>query len=205
MAITVLDIVNACLATMGEAPINTLEEDHSYKAAAEGMLKRSLGDLLARSLWFNTEWVTVEPQVPSKYIYIPQDVSRVFAETRCGMFRVSQRGRRLYDVGRNRYEFDKNVTIKINRALDFDLLPYEAQKYVRDEAVFLFQSEFDGDRLKGERLQTYFVQSRMELNSEDIRQKRTNLLSRRSLSGLYSSRGDIGHPYHPHTTYPYPG
>lgn len=203
MAVEVLDIVNACLATMGESPLNTLEEDHSYKAAAEDKLRRSHEDLSARSLWFNTEWVRVVPQADTKYIYVPQDVIGVDAESQCGMFRVAQRGRRLYDTGRNRYEFNKSIIIKIKRHLDFDLLPYEAQKFIRDDAVLAFQSDFDGDRIKYERLSEYRHQSRLDLNAEDVRQKRVNLLRRRSVRTLQAEQFNYsGHPWHPHTTYP---
>ena len=203
MAVEVLDIVNACLATMGESPLNTLEEDHSYKAAAEDKLRRSHEDLSSRSLWFNTEWVRVVPQADSKYIYIPQDVVGVDALSQCGMFRVAQRGRRLYDTGRNRYEFDKDIVIKIKRHLDFDLLPYEAQKFVRDDSVLAFQSDFDGDRIKYERLQGYREQSRRDLNAEDVRQMRFNLLRRHSVRTLQVEQFNYsGRPWHPHTTYP---
>lgn len=203
MAIEVLDIVNACLATMGETPLATLEEDHSYKAAAEDKLRRSHEDLSGKSLWFNTEWVRVTPQADSEYIYIPQDVVRVDARTQCGMFRITQRGRRLYDVGRSRYEFDGPVVIKISRHLDFDLLPYEAQKFVRDDSVFAFQSDFDADRQKSERYLGYRQQSWFDLRAEDIRQKRFNLLRRASVRTLQSSDYNYtGHPWHPHTTFP---
>lgn len=203
MSIEQLDIVNACLATMGETPLNTLEEDHSYRDAAMQKIDRAHSDVSSKSLWFNTEWVRAEPQADSKYIYIPQDVIRVDARTRCGMYRVAQRGRRLYDIGRSRYEFDSAVIIKISRHLDYDLLPYEAQKFIRDDAVLAFQSDFDGDRIKYERLQGYRHQSYMDLMAEDLRQKKVNLLTRASVRTLQSRTFmNHGHPWHPHTTYP---
>lgn len=198
-----LDIVNACLATMGETPLNTLEEDHSYLAAALAKIDKAHGDISARSLWFNTEWVRAEPQADSKYIYIPQDVARVEARSRCGMFRVAQRGRRLYDVGRSRYEFDRSIIIKISRHLDFDLLPYVVQQFIRDDAVLAFQSDFDGDRIKYERLLGYRQQSWYEVKAEDIRQKRVNLLDRASVRTLQMENFNYsGHPWHPHVTHP---
>src|SRR5690606_23746633 len=120
MAIEVLDIVNACLATMGETPLNSLEEDHSYKAAAEEKLRRSHESLSSRSLWFNSEWLKLGPQADTEYIYVPQDVIGVDARSHCRNYRVTQRGRRLYDIGRNKYEFDRAVTVKVKRHLDYD-------------------------------------------------------------------------------------
>ena len=198
-----LDIVNACLATMGETPLNTLEEDHSYLAAAVAKIDRAHSDVSAKSFWFNTEWVKAVPQADSKYIYIPQDVVRVDARTRCGMFRITQRGRRLYDVGRNRYEFDGPVIIKISRHLDYDTLPYVVQQFIRDDAVLSFQSDFDGDRIKYERLIGYRMQSLTELKAEDIRQKKINLLARASVRQLQTESFNYsGHPWHPHVTHP---
>lgn len=203
MSVEVLDIVNACLATMGETPLNTLEDDHSYSAAAQEKIKRAHSDVCAKSYWFNTEWVKAVPQADSKFIYIPQDVLRVESRSQCGLFRVTQRGRRLYDVGRNRYEFNGPVVIKIARFLDWDELPYAAQQFIRDDAVLAFQSDFDGDRIKYERLIGYRMQSLADLRAEDIRQKRINLLARASVRTLQAESFNYnGHPWHPHVTHP---
>jgi len=203
VAIEMLNIVNACLATMGETPLNTLEEDHSYKAAAEDKVRRAHDSVCSRSLWFNTEWVEAVPQADTKQIYLPGDVQKVQARSRCGNYRIVQRGRRLYDVGRNRYEFDRSVVIKISRKLDFDLLPYEAQQFINDDAVLAFQSDFDGDRIKYDRLAAYRQQSLYLLNAEDIRQKKINLLARASVQRLQNENFNYtGHPWHSHVTFP---
>lgn len=196
-----LSIVNACLATMGEAPLNTLEEDHSFKAAAMQKIERSHLDVSGKAYWFNTEWVKASPQSDSKYVMIPQDVIAVEARSRCGRYHVAQRGTRLYDVARNRYEFDSPVTILVRRHLDYDLLPFEAQAYIRDNAVVLFQSDFDADRAKLQILVELRRDSLVRLNSEDIRQKRINLLARQSVRDLLVDSMPA-HPWHPHQTFP---
>lgn len=203
MFISELDVVNACLATMGESPLMTLEEDHSFKAAAQDKIRRSKTDMSSRNLWFNTEWVKIVPQADTKHIYIPQDVIGVDARSMCGRFRVAQRGRRLYDAGNNKYEFDNAVTVRIKRDLDFDLLPHEAAAFVRDDSVLRFQGDFDADRQKRELYTAYRQESLALLNAEDIRQKKHNLLQRASVRILQSEQFMYhGHPWHPHTTYP---
>lgn len=196
-----LSIVNACLATMGEAPLNTLEEDHSYKAAAEQKIDRSHLNVSSKTYWFNTEWVRALPQSDSKYVLIPQDVIAVEARSQCGRYHVTQRGTRLYDVGKSRYEFDSPVVIKVRRHLDFELLPFEAQSFIEDDAVAMFQSSFDADRAKLQILVEARRESLIRLNSEDIRQKRINLLERRSVRDLMVNSLP-GHPWHPHQTFP---
>ena len=195
-----LRIVNACLATMGEAPLNTLEDDHSYKAAAEEKIATSHEWISSKKYWFNTEWVRGIPQVGSKYVMIPQDVLGVEAFSKCGRYNITQRGDRLYDIGKNKYEFDSELVIQIRRHLDYDLLPYEAQAFIRDDAVLAFQSDFDADRAKVEKLTFYRQESLRCLNAEDIRQKRFNFLQRASVR--YNRLEALGHPWHPHTTFP---
>lgn len=204
MFITQLDIVNACLKTMGVSRINTLEDDHVYKDDAMELLNRVHRDVSSLSLWFNTEWLKLLPQAGSKYIMIPTDVMKVFPKSKCGMYRIAQRGRRLYDTGRNQYEFDSSVTVKAARLLDFDMLPYEAQMFVRDDTVLRFQSEFDGDNTKYQKLALHRNESWINLKSEHIRQIKANPLFSRAALDVYRQRINnySSHPWHPHITYP---
>lgn len=203
MFITKLDIVNACLKTMGEMRLNTLEEDHTYKDDALELLDRVLGDTCSLSLWFNTEWLKLLPQATNKFIMVPTDVMKVDAVSQCGMFRVAQRGRRLYDVGRNRYEFDAPVTVKATRLLDYDDVPYEVQMFVRDDTVLRFQSDFDGDNTKYQKILQQRHDSYINLKSEHIRQIKANPLYARTSVDVLRQRvfNYSGHPWSSHTTF----
>lgn len=204
MFITTLDIVNACLKTMGETKLNTLEDDHSYKDDALDLVDRVLRDVSSLALWFNTEWLKLQPQADSKFVMIPTDVLKVDALSQCGLYRVAQRGRRLYDTGRNRYEFDGPVTVKVARLLNFDDVPYEVQMFVRDDSVLRFQSAFDGDNTKYQKLLQHREEAWANLKSEHIRQIKSNpLYSRTSLDILRQRVFNYsGHPWHSHTTFP---
>lgn len=204
MFITKLDIVNACLKTMGETKLNTLEEDHGYKDDAIDMIDRVLKDTSSLSLWFNTEWLKLQPQATSKYVMIPTDVLKVDPVSQCGRYRVAQRGRRLYDVGRNRYEFDGAVTTKVVRLLDYDDVPYEVQAFVRDDSILRFQADFDGDNTKYQKILQQRNDSWINLKSEHIRQIKANpLYSRTSLDVLRQRVFNYsGHPWHSHGTFP---
>lgn len=202
--ITELDVVNDCLRTMGEVKLNDLQEDHTYKNDAIDLLSKVRRDALSRKLWFNTSWLKLLPQATSKYIMIPTDVLKVDALSQCRLYRVAQRGRRLFDVGRNVYEFDAAVTVKAAIDIGFEDLPYEAQAFVRDDTVLRFQSDFDGDNTKYQKLAQQRNDSLVALNSEHIRQIKANPLYARTSLDLLRQRvfNYSGHPWSAHTTYP---
>lgn len=205
MFITKLDVINDCLKTMGETKLNTLEDDHVYKDDALDQLDRTLRDVSALRLWFNTEALDLQPQPPSGNVMLPTDVISVNAGTRCGRYRVAQRGRRLYDVGRNTYAFTTDVKVVVGRLLDFDLCPYEVQQFVRDDTVLRFQQDFDGDNGKYQKILRKRDESWILLKSEHIRQVKANPLYARTnvriLAARYGQLG-MGHPWHWQITYP---
>ncbi|WAX24174.1 tail tubular protein A [Xanthomonas phage P4] len=201
--ITKLDIVNACIKTMGETKLNTLEDDHVYKDDAVDLIDRVHRDVSSLALWFNTEWVELKPQATSKYIMVPTDVLKLDCNpSRFG--HVVQRGRRLYDRKRNTYELDHNVHAKLVRLLDFDDLPYEVQMFVRDDAVLRFQSDFDGDNTKYAKIKQQRDDSYINLKAEHIRQIKANPLFARASVDVLRSRywNYSGHPWHSHYTFP---
>lgn len=204
MFLTKLDIVNSCLRTMGEVKLNTLEEDHSYKASALDLVDQVLRDVLSLGLWFNTEWLKLQPQADTKFVMIPADVLKLSAMTRCGRWRVAQRGRRLYDTSSNSYEFTSEVQVRAVRLLPFEDIPYEAQMFIRDDTVLRFQSDFDGDNGKYQKLLQHRHESYINLKSEHIRQIKANpLFGRASLDVLRDRMYNYsGRPWHPHTTFP---
>lgn len=204
MFISKLDIVNGCLRTMGEDKLSTLNEDHPYKDSALDLIDKVLKDVSAQRMWFNTEWLKLQPQAVSKYIMVPTDVMKVDPLTKCQRTRVVQRGNRLYDVGRNTYEFESSIETLVVRLLDFDNVPYEAQAFIRDEVIVQFQSDFDGANDKWQKLVDARDRSRYELKAEHIRQIKANPLFARASAAILRSRYNnfSGHPWHPHSTFP---
>ncbi len=175
-----LSVVNACLATMGESGLLSLEEDHAMKEDARALLRRVSADLQKDPFWFNSETLTLQPDATSKFVYIPQDVIRVLSyRTRD---QIVQRGRRLYDKKCNSYEFTGCVVVDVVRLLKFEDLPYHAAAAVRDETIMRFQHSFDGDQARYRQLGEIASLSRAQLKAEDIRQRRPAPLNRALLS-----------------------
>ena len=195
MFITQLEVVNACLATMGETPLNTLEDDHSYKAAALSILNQTNRIEQKRGWWFNSEYTELVPDATSKYVYIPLDAIAVKTIDRWHTPPYAQRGKRLYNIEKNSYEWDAPLCVDIVRLLSFDDLPFHAADVVHYGTVMRFQREFDGDGTRYGQLTQDYSRARMELSAESTRNTRPNLLATASnrykmgLIGGYGTRG----------------
>jgi hypothetical protein len=177
MFITKLDVVNACLATMGETPLNTLEDDHSYKDAALNILKQVNLIEQKRGWWFNSEYTRLLPDAISKYISVPQDAVAVKTIDRWYTPPYAQRGTRLYNVSRNTYEWERHVDVDLVRVLPFEDLPFHAADTVNFGTVMRFQREFDGDNTRYSQLSQDYSRARLELSAENTRNRRPNLLA----------------------------
>lgn len=174
MFTTDLDVVNACIATMGEAAINTLEDYHPHKDSALLYLAQANKSVQKRGYWFNQEIVELHPDLDSKFIYVPQDALS------CRMLAAdvaAQRGKRFYDRTRNTYEWDSPITVELIRLLAFEALPFTAADYVAAQTLLRFQREYDGDGARTQQLLNEAQLARAELLAEDTRHKRPNLLA----------------------------
>ena len=181
-----LSVVNDCLATRGESGLVTLEDDHSLKDDALRILNTVSNDVQKKPRWFNCEFIELLPDAVSKYVYIPNDVIRVLSYN--SRDEIVQRGRRLYNKVRNTYEFDGSLCVEVVRVLPFEDLPYHASSAIRDQVVMRFQHAYDGDQQRYRQLTEIAGMSWAELEAEDMRQRKPNLLNRsmqRMVSGIH--------------------
>ncbi len=189
-----LAVVNACLATLGEAPLNTLTEQHTYKDAALNYLESSNRVIQARSLWFNTEDLRLQPDASTKFIYVPQNLIKMQRHEGAPPF--SERGRRLYDPLLNRYEWDTDIYVRATTLLEFEDCPFVAKDAISLTAIMLFQQEYDGDSTRYQQIDRNRQRAEMELNAQHIREAQINLLDpvRESmvLNGIYRTNRTRG-------------
>lgn len=179
MFIQTLDVVNSCLATMGEAPLNSLEDDHSFKSAALNYLAQTNKIEQAPGFWFNSEYVHLEPDAVSEYIYIPMDALSIKPVAKVSPV-FGQRGKRIYDPGSNSFKWSRGMWVDAVRLLEFEDLPYHMADLVQYGTIMRFQREFDGDTTRYQQLSGDYTRARNELRAEDVRNKRPNLLHRLS-------------------------
>lgn len=182
---TTLEVVNECLASLGEAPLNTLSEPHVYKGSALKALASANKRLQSPGWWFNKEAMTLQPAPTTGHMQLPGDAiswdSRV--RTTDTLVRqqpkpwLVQRGSRLYDTRNRTYVITEEVTGTITRLVPFDDLPPVMNDYVAAETVLRFQSLYDADNSRRQELTEEWKMARMQANAEQTRQASVNLLN----------------------------
>lgn len=137
---TELNAVNSMLATVGEAPINTLEDLGVVDAiTARSALQEVTREVLVEGYTFNTDNnfpITPEGFAPFE-AKIPPNALNVVPNDRT----LTVRGNRLYDTSRFSYDFQGFDTIacQIIWGLEFDELPEVTRQYVALRAARRFQ------------------------------------------------------------------
>lgn len=146
---TRLDVVNACLAIMGEAPLNALTEDHAFKEGALRILDRNDDDIQSRGWWYNLENLLLRVNPQDNRVYMPTDIGTVRPEGHWGA-RYVQRGRVLYDLheGTDRFPSTFQLRVKFIRKIPIQDCPQSVGAYIARKTVMDFQQEFDGDQTK---------------------------------------------------------
>lgn len=175
--LTELDVVNSCLGTLGELPVNALDDEHPLIAAARKVFKEVCYREQARQWWYNTEIVNLKRDADS-FIYVPADAIRCDPVDDSKNF--IQRGRRLYDPeqGRNTYVMDRDVTCWLVRFLPFEDLPVAAAIAISYATQLSFMQSYDADGNKYQQISRDARDAYMILNAEHVRNSDTNLLQR---------------------------
>lgn len=177
--LTELDVVNSCLGTLGELPVNALDDEHPLIAAARKVFKEVCYREQARQWWFNTEIIDLKRDADS-FIYVPQDAIRCDPVDDSKNF--IQRGRRLYDPekGKNTYVMDRDVTCWLVRFIPFEDLPVVAATAVNYATQLSFMQSYDADMNKYQQIGRNYADAYALLNAEHIRNADANLLHRNS-------------------------
>jgi hypothetical protein len=149
-----LDVVNACLGTMGHVPLASLAEPHAFKNAATSTLDRLNREVQSKGWWFNRETLVLHPDAYSAVIDMPGDAIsvRVPRSYTSANRNLVWRGGRLYDTDRGTNQFTEDVTVEIIRLVQFEDLPEEAAQHIAAKTILQFQSAYDGDTAKSREL-----------------------------------------------------
>ncbi|NUX98781.1 phage tail protein [Paraburkholderia youngii] len=182
MRLTQLDVVNACLATMGESPLVAVDQDHPYVQAALTALRNSSTLVQGEGWWFNTDGQTIAIDPGNGYAYAPADALSV--ETQAPA--VINRGTRLYDQRTSTYDMRPlfgggPIKAVIIREIPFEDIPTLAQHAISERAQLDFQASFDGDDNKYSKIGGAYTLAHRLLKAEHIRQSRVNLFESTSM------------------------
>lgn len=164
--ITELQVVNACLATLGELPLVELQDEHPLVAAARQNMDESIIAEMHRQWWFNTDYCTLTASA-DKFVYAPADAIAVRVLNRTDL---TLRGRRLYDRYNSTYELGGTYRCVVVRDLPFEDLPVTAQLLVQHATVLRFQINYDADDSKTQKQNQLYTRQYALLNAEHTRQ-----------------------------------
>lgn len=176
MAYTDFEVVNECLALVGELPVNSLDTPHPLIPSAVAAITNQNTLVQSERWWFNVEYPTLTPQAGNKRIVLPGDTASVDTLTRTP--ETAARGGYLYNLTAGTYEFDAPVKVRLHRIVAFNDLPLSARRYIAVEAQLQFSRTLDADSqkvrdLKEERQRAYAL-----MNAEHTRNSRVNMLNR---------------------------
>lgn len=204
MVATTLEVVNDCLAIMGEAPLNTIAEDHAFKTAAINVLNRNNRNVQAKGWWFNQELLTLSVNPTDNRIYLPNDTGSFIVVDRTKRDEYAQRGRVVYNLtkGTDLFTVGDTLEVQLIRQLAFEDLPNTANAFIGRKSVLDFQLNYDGDQTKTRNLQMEVfgaptTQGAMEtlglkgeLMAEHIRNKRVNFIAQSERLSRVTNRID---------------
>lgn len=138
-----LDAVNAILASVGDSPINSLQETQSVDVFnAIRMLDAMSRTIQSKGWTFNThEDKVVKPDSTTKKIrYNP---AWIVLKSDEGTY--VKRGEYLYNITDDTYIFNDDLTATIIEAVDFEDLPDCFKQYITAKSAIAFQSRYLGD------------------------------------------------------------
>jgi len=174
--ITTLSIVNEMLGTVGELPLSDLDAFHPMVSA--GLLKLNTANAIVQGdkWWFNTDMITLTPQVDTGYILLPEDTLAVDSVSHRP--HVAMRGSKLYNLDDSTDVFTDPMDCVLHRLIAFDDLPPNARSYVGAVALQMFQITYDGDATKAKDIEQRVNLTRIMCSAEHTRRKQVNMFNR---------------------------
>jgi len=175
---TELEAVNTILSSIGESPINSLNEQPTHDVVlAINTLKEVSTEVQTEGWNWNTE--DDYPLVPNldNEIVLPTNTVRVHFRDSFNPLDVVLRGQRLYDRANHTYKFTETLYATITFLLPFEELPETARRYIVIRAARLFQDRAVGAVSLHDFLLQDEARARAALMAEERMQDRPNILS----------------------------
>jgi hypothetical protein len=143
-----LEAVNIMLATIGEAPVNTLTGSVTADVGiAQNILTEVSKDVQTSGWNFNTDYdFEMSPSSVDKKIAVSGDIVRLDMEEKNvkNHMDIIVREGFVYDKYNQTFEFDEAIKLTIVRLYDFDQLPQPARTYIVKRAARIFNDRMIG-------------------------------------------------------------
>lgn len=143
--LTELEAVNEILRNDGEAPVASLDESGFSEAAdAYSKLTHATRQFQSKGWAFNTDYERQFTPDVSNEIVLPTNTLWVKPTLTSQSLRIIERGRKLYDLLNNTYEFTAPVYLDICQMLEFTEMPAAMRDYVTVVAARKYQAQSTG-------------------------------------------------------------
>jgi hypothetical protein len=167
---TELEAVNSILSTIGERPVNSLEDTTRHDVVqAKQALREASKITQLRGWWFNMEEeATWNPTVGNE-ILVPANVRKVDLHDKFTRKKYAFRGQKLYDLETRTYDqFTEPVVVDYVIELPYDELPESARLYIMRRAGVEFQGRVLGSTTLFEFTEQAAREAHAVLVQEDI-------------------------------------
>lgn len=143
-ALTELDAVNNIIGTIGESPIDTLDDLSNVDAInALRLLREHSRREQARGWSFNiVPEYTLNPDVYTRKI--PWN-NNYLSLKGLNEEKLVRKGNYVYDLNSDQLEFDASITAEAVILMPFDELPEAMRNYIIAKACYQFQNRYFGD------------------------------------------------------------
>jgi len=170
---TELDAINTMLSVIGEAPVNTVEDNGIVDAVLALQILRSTSrEVQARGWHFNTE--KNYPLTPDTdgFLVLPNTVLRADTVDSSSDIDVVVRGNRLYNRRDHTFQFEKEVYVDMVILLEFDELPEPARHFITIRSARIFQERVVGSEslsafTKQDEARAFVILNEMEADTAD--------------------------------------
>jgi len=176
-----LKVINKMLTTIGEAPVNTLDDPDELTAKAISMLDYETIVLQSSDLWFN-HYPAVLPLDVNSEIVLPPNTVMVDANNTS----IIQRGLKLYNKYNNTYVFATPLEVSLTVHLDFEEMPMTARLYVAATAVWLFETQEQADGSVSNILRFNLERAKNRFQDENLQQQNQNIYRNASVRPKYN-------------------
>lgn len=172
---TKIDAVNLILSSVGDSPVDTLEEHDNVDVDNAVRLLDSISrSVQARGWDFNSyESYRLKPDMYTKHIrYNPHFIHFRAVDGRT----IVKRGGLLYDMTNQSDKFENDIDLNVIMAVDFEDMPQCFKDYTTAQAAVKFQQRYMGDDGVSQDLMLSAQQSYQDIVAYDMSMGSYNML-----------------------------
>lgn len=166
--LTELEAVNEILRNDGEAPVAQLDDSGFSEAAqAYTVLRHATREHQVKGWAYNTDYERKFTPDVSNEITLPDNTLRIKPTSESERLSLVERGRKLYDLDGNTYEFTAPVYLDIVQMLSFEEMPAAMRDYVTLVAARRYQASSTGSSLQNSFTQEDEYRARATMQQAD--------------------------------------